>query len=184
MVLFHEISFPEQVSHTSNISKSRSLHNNFTIPASFNVWDSQIIISAPSTRLGQFHSSALCITLSSGWLHSTAPAVLATYPRVLVSSVGWVLLLQLGLTHSLPMFTQWCQTSAALHENFTLLKQIPPGDSYTWPSTVEPLGSILMISGTHLFHSENTTQKIVCQWCWFLLHHLEFLNYSYPALSH
>ena len=102
VILFPENSFPEQVSHSSNISNSWGLQDNFNIPSSFNVQDSQMIISAPSKWLGHFSSSALSITLSYGSLHSTSPSVLATHPRVLVSSVGWVLLLQLGLTHSLP----------------------------------------------------------------------------------
>ena len=100
--LLPESSFPEQLFHSSNISKFWSLQDNFNIPASFTVRDSQMIISSPSKWLGHISGSVLCNTLSSGWLHSTAPSVLATYPMILLSSVGWVFLLLLGLIHSLP----------------------------------------------------------------------------------
>ena len=73
----------------------------------------------------------------------------------------------------------FCMTNSCIRNQYHL------GDSYTWPSPAAPLGPTLVISGTHLLcHSENTTQNISPQWCWFLLHHLYFLNYSYPALSH
>ena len=96
-------STPEQVSYSSNISKTCHLQGNFnTTVSSFNVWGPHMIISAPPIRLGHILSSALCITLSSCWLHSTVPAALAAHHMVLANSGCWVLLLQLGLTHSLP----------------------------------------------------------------------------------
>ena len=66
--------------------------------------------------------------------------------------------------------TQWCQASAALHDNFMLSKPVQPGDSYIWRSPTAPLGPTL-ISGAHIpCHSENTSQNILPQWCWYLLH--------------
>ena len=93
-------SIPEQVSHSSNISKSWGPKGNFNITASFNIQYPHMIFSAPPKRLGHFSSSALCITLISGWLHSPVPSVPAAHPMVLASSGCWVLL-QLGLTDSL-----------------------------------------------------------------------------------
>ena len=95
-------STPEQVSYSSNISKTCHLQGNFNTTAfSFNVRGPHMIISAPPIRLGPFSRSALCSTLSSCWLHSTVPAALAVHSMVLANLGCWVLLLQLDLTHSL-----------------------------------------------------------------------------------
>ena len=86
-----------------------------------------MIISGPLKRLGHFSSSALSITLRSGWLHSPAPAALVAHPTVLTSSRCCVLLLQKCLTYILPMIAQWSQDSSALHDNLMHSKSVPLG---------------------------------------------------------
>ena len=128
-----------------------------------------MIISSPLKRLGHFSSSALSITLRSGWLHSPAPAVLDAHPMVLTSSGCWVLLLQKCLTHSLPMIAQWCQALAALHENFMYSKPVPLGwflymnkSSCTTKSNLDYLWNTPALSFIKCY--PNTLPR----WCWFL----------------
>ena len=140
-------------------------------------------LHCPSKEIGSISPTVLSINLSS-WLQSHAFSFLAAHPMVLASSGCWVLLQQLGLTQASIMHNQWCQASAALHHNFMHLEPVPPGDSYTWPSSCAPLDPTMTISGTHpTFHSEFATQKFFFpQWCWIILHQLLFLNYTYSAL--
>lgn len=99
-------SIPGQLSHSSNISKTWGTKNNFNIIASsFNVQDTQMIISDPPKRLGLFSRSFLFITLCCNWLQSTAPSILAYQPMALACLVCCGLLLQRGLIHNHKL---WC----------------------------------------------------------------------------
>lgn len=66
-----------------------------------NTLDPPMIFWAPPKDLVHISSSAFYSTVSSGWHHSTAAAVLVDYSTVLVSSIHGGLLLQLGFTYSL-----------------------------------------------------------------------------------
>jgi hypothetical protein len=85
--------------------------------------------------LGYFSSSALCSTLGSGWLHSTA-TVLGSHPMVGVSNMpgssATTRLHQYPIIVSCIKFEgfpdlSWCQASAAFHDLFVPSKPIPPG---------------------------------------------------------
>ena len=65
---------------------SWGLQSNFNFTASCsNVWDPHMIFWVSPKGLGHFSTSALCSTLGSACLHSTAAAVLGGHLMVLVS---------------------------------------------------------------------------------------------------
>ena len=97
--LFQESSFPEHLSHSSSISKSWGLQGNYNITSSCSTgWDLHMIFCTPQKKVGDFSSSFLYSTLGSGWLHSTAVAVLSAHPMGLTPSICWVFLLEQGCT--------------------------------------------------------------------------------------
>lgn len=80
---------------------SWGLQGYFSVAASCsNVWDLHVIFWASQKDLGHFSISALCSTVGSGWLHSTAAALLCGHSMVLTSPTYWCPLLQLGITNS------------------------------------------------------------------------------------
>ena len=116
--LFQESSFPEQVSHSSSISKSWGLQGNYNITSSCSTgWDLHMIFCTPQKKVGDFSSSFLYSTLGSGWLHSTAVAVLSAHPMGLTPSICWVFLLEQGCTAFLSntLFITPCLSCSTWH---------------------------------------------------------------------
>lgn len=172
--LFQESSFPEQVSHSSSISKSWGLQGNYNITSSCSTgWDLHMIFCTPQKKVGDFSSSFLYSTLGSGWLHSTAVAVLSAHPMGLTPSICWVFLLEQGCTAFLSntLFIVPCLSCSTWHLHAFETKT-------TWVvlthDQVQKHHKVqLWVSLEHSIFvlPENTYQKVPLQWCWFLLHH-------------
>ena len=126
--LFQESSFPEQVSHSSSISKSWGLQGNYNITSSCSTgWDLHMIFCTHQKKVGDFSSSFLYSTLGYGWLHSTAVAGLSAHLMGLTPSICWVFLLEQRFTAFLSntLFIVPCLSCSTwpLHA----LKLTPPG---------------------------------------------------------
>ena len=144
-----------------------------------------MIFCVPPKRSGHFSSSALCITLSSGWLHSTSAAVRPAHPMGLASSKCWVLLLQLGFTDSLIyapfMVPSLCRTPSCLQNQYHL------GDSYMWPSSAATQGTILAISGTQFLcplrkhFLEDFTSMMLVSSSSLLISQLQLTSFNFPS---
>ena len=80
---------------------SWGLQSNFNfIASSSSVRDLHTIFRPLPKGLDHFSSFALCSTLGSGWLHTTASAVLVGHPMILTPPICWGLPLQLCFVNS------------------------------------------------------------------------------------